>query len=614
MNGTALRRALLAYLLLLVPAAWLAGRYDRYIIDGDAVAYMDIADLLHAHHWAGAVNGYWHPLYPAILWFAQVVFHPTRMTELGAYIAINVLIFFAQVAAMLAFTTAIVRLRDRMNPGTQALLSVNALRLLGLGLLVISLQRELSLGRVRPDALLQALILSGLAMLLQALATESMIFAPMMGLFFGLAYLTKSFAFLFALLSIAALVLFQWLVQKRKVPRVVLGGVLAAVVFGMIAGPYIAALSKQKHRFDFGDSGNLNYAWYVGGTEKMHLEPWMTSSFGSAKVNLIHPEQQLLARPGIYSYKALQYGTYPPWFDTTFFNERIVPHMTLRGLAVRDARNAVLVVRYLFNHPEPLILLALLLLAGASLRRGLRVWFWLPPVVLGTLLWIIYGMVNVEERYVTVGYLAILLPLFAALQPRQDDAPAQSFLAGLSGDRMRTAASALVVLLAFLALGETFRIAAEERRNESVAGQHAGWYNPQIFQSAQALNALGVKPGDEIGCVGTTACLYDNYWARLAGVRVLTEVYAPAPRHLIRQLQSLPNLSQVYNTVRAQGARVLVGYFDPGEMDPAVNPAAGRWIRLGETNFYALPLNLQDTSMPQQPAVTFSGAAEGSKP
>lgn len=614
MNGTALRRALLAYLLLLVPAAWLAGRYDRYIIDGDAVAYMDIADLLHAHHWAGAVNGYWHPLYPAILWFAQVVFHPTRMTELGAYIAINVLIFFAQVAAMLAFTTAIVRLRDRMNPGTQALLSVNALRLLGLGLLVISLQRELSLGRVRPDALLQALILSGLAMLLQALATESMIFAPMMGLFFGLAYLTKSFAFLFALLSIAALVLFQWLVQKRKVPRVVLGGVLAAVVFGMIAGPYIAALSKQKHRFDFGDSGNLNYAWYVGGTEKMHLEPWMTSSFGSAKVNLIHPEQQLLARPGIYSYKALQYGTYPPWFDTTFFNERIVPHMTLRGLAVRDARNAVLVVRYLFNHPEPLILLALLLLAGASLRRGLRVWFWLPPVVLGTLLWIIYGMVNVEERYVTVGYLAILLPLFAALQPRQDDAPAQSFLAGLSGDRMRTAASALVVLLAFLALGETFRIAAEERRNESVAGQHAGWYNPQIFQSAQALNALGVKPGDEIGCVGTTACLYDNYWARLAGVRVLTEVYAPAPRHLIRQLQSLPNLSQVYNTVRAQGARVLVGYFDPGEMDPAVNPAASRWIRLGETNFYALPLNLQDTSMPQQPAVTFSGAAEGSKP
>jgi hypothetical protein len=28
---------------------------------------MDIADLLHAHHWAGVVNGYWHPLYPALL-------------------------------------------------------------------------------------------------------------------------------------------------------------------------------------------------------------------------------------------------------------------------------------------------------------------------------------------------------------------------------------------------------------------------------------------------------------------------------------------------------------------------------------------------------------------
>jgi hypothetical protein len=36
-------------------------------VGGDAVAYMDIADLLHAHHWAGVVNGYWHPLYPALL-------------------------------------------------------------------------------------------------------------------------------------------------------------------------------------------------------------------------------------------------------------------------------------------------------------------------------------------------------------------------------------------------------------------------------------------------------------------------------------------------------------------------------------------------------------------
>lgn len=600
MNAPQLRRVLLGYLALLVPAAWLAGRYEHYIIDGDAVAYMDIADLLHAHHWAGAVNGYWHPLYPAMLWLAQVLFHPTRLDEVGAYIGINVFIFFLQVAAMLAFTTALIRLRERTGGAAAALLSPNAVRLLGVGLLLISLQRELSPGRVRPDALLQALILAGLAMLLLTLASGRLRYAPPVGIFFGLAYLAKSFAFVFALLSIILMVLFLWIFLKHSLRRAAVCGALALVAFLAIAGPYVAALSHQKHRFDFGDSGSLNYAWYVGGTEKMHLEPWMTSSFGSAKVHLLHPEQQLLAQPGVYSYKALAYGTYPPWFDTTFFNERIIPHMTLRGLAVRDERNLILVFRYIGNHPEPIILMVLMLCAGATLRSQWSTWFWLPPVALGIALWIIYGMVNVEERYVTVGYLAVLLPLFAALGVPRPEAARRGWFPHLSAEAARIAAASLVVLLAFLTLGETFRLSAEARRNALVAGLPSTWYNPQIYGAAHALPALGVHPGDEIACVGTTACLYDNYWARLAGVRVLTEVYEPDPNHLIQQLQATPNLAQVYATVRGQGARVLVGYFDSGAMNSAI-PAAAGWQRLGQTNFYALPLLTQNAGTEARP-------------
>ena len=42
---------------------------------------------------------------------------------------------------------------------------------------------------IRPDALLQALMLAAFAMLLQSFASESL-YAPAMGFFFGLAYLT----------------------------------------------------------------------------------------------------------------------------------------------------------------------------------------------------------------------------------------------------------------------------------------------------------------------------------------------------------------------------------------------------------------------------------------
>jgi hypothetical protein len=414
-----------------------------------------------------------------------------------------------------------------------------------------------------------------------------LIFAPLMGLFFGLAYLTKSFAFLLALLAIAALMLFQWIVQKRPLTQVFASGALALVVFGAVAGPYVAALSKQKHRFDFGDSGSLNYAWYVGGTEKMHLEPWMTSQYGSAKVDLVHPEQQLLASPGIYSYKQHALGAYPAWFDPTYFNDRIVPHVNLGQLAKRDERNVVLVFRYLLNHPEPLILLTLLLFAGARLRLRETRFLW-PSIGLGMAIWFLYGLVNVEERYVTVAYFAVLLPVFAALELRAEtDARPRIVPAGA----LRSSAGVLVVLLAFLVLGETLRTALQNRREQSVAKLAHGWYSPQIFGAAAGLRAIGVRPGDEIACVGTTACLYDNYWARLAGVRILTEMYEPDPKHLIDQLGTLPNREQAYGVVRAQGAKVLVGHFDPGEMN-AAHPASVGWVRLGETEFYALPLNL----------------------
>lgn len=599
MSPSRLRRLLIVYVLLLVPIGWLATKYEPFQVDGDAVSYMDIADLLHAHHWAGAVNGYWHPLYPALLACAQAVLHPTRWNELGAYYVANYAVFLLQIAAMLLFVFALAKLRARMiahGGTTDPLLSRTALSLIGLALVVIAAQRELSMGKIRPDALLQGLMLLAFAMLMQALATESLVYAPLMGLFFGLAYLTKSFAFVIALLSIAVMVVFQAWVQRRKLPRVIAGGALALVVFGAVAGPYVAALSKQKGRFDFGDSGALNYAWYSGGVEKMHLEPWMKSSFGPATVKLVHPEKQLLTSPGIYSYRAEPYGTYPDWFDTTFFNERVVPHLNPPVLLRRDARNAVLVVRYLFDHPEAWVLLIVLFLCGARLYVGRwrREWFWVPIGLIGLAMWVLYGLVNIEERYVTLAYLVVVLPVFAMLRvPGPQEAP-EPTPGTVSPSRMwgtRIFAGGLAGLLALLAMGESVRIAFEQRREE--AGLPQPWYNGEMFGAAQGLDAMGVHAGDEIACMGAMACLNQNYWARLAGVRVLTEVYNPNA-NLFQQWAGLPNRQQVLNVLKQQGAKVLVAQFDPGEVS-ADSPAAAGWVRLGDTALFALPLTLHDS-------------------
>src|SRR5215472_2457419 len=127
MSQSRLRKLLIVYLLLLVPIGWLAMKYEPFLLDGDAVSYMDLADLLHAHRWAGAVNGYWHPLYPTVLAAAQVLFHPTRWNEIPAYYAANYGIFLLELVAMVAFVYALDRLRGRApNNSASPLLSREA--------------------------------------------------------------------------------------------------------------------------------------------------------------------------------------------------------------------------------------------------------------------------------------------------------------------------------------------------------------------------------------------------------------------------------------------------------------------------------------------------------
>jgi hypothetical protein len=104
---------------------------------------------------------------------------------------------------------------------------------------------------------------------------------------------------------------------------------------------------------------------------------------------------------------------------------------------------------------------------------------------------------------------------------------------------------------------------------------------------------MGVKPGDTVACVGSKACLADFYWARLANVRILAEIYNPTTPNAVF-LASLPNQAEVMDTVRAQGVKVLVGDFEnaPPPSD------SQEWQRLGTTNLYALPLNLPPGPIP----------------
>ncbi len=86
-------------------------RYDPYMMDGDGVAFLDIAQYLRTGHAALAINGYWNPGYPAVLALAESLTHPTLWREFVVVRYANVVIFaFAAACCLL--------LHDRPQPGS----------------------------------------------------------------------------------------------------------------------------------------------------------------------------------------------------------------------------------------------------------------------------------------------------------------------------------------------------------------------------------------------------------------------------------------------------------------------------------------------------------------
>ena len=215
--STLLRRFFPFYCVLAALVTFGYALYDSYQLDGDAVAYMDIGDYLRAHQWWGIVNGYWHPMYPAFLSLGHALLHATLATELRAYYFVNFGIFLLGMLAVVSFADAYpVETRD-----SEFELSAGPLRAAVPGAGVAG-DREPARAFAGQGAAGRAA--AGVSVLRAGRAVAASGDGPralcrVMGLALGCAYLTKSFAFVVAFLSIGVLVAFRWLWLKQKLAR-----------------------------------------------------------------------------------------------------------------------------------------------------------------------------------------------------------------------------------------------------------------------------------------------------------------------------------------------------------------------------------------------------------
>ncbi|MFC6646090.1 hypothetical protein ACFQBQ_10960 [Granulicella cerasi] len=549
---------------------------DAYVMDGDGTAFMDIAAGLVSGHSHLAINGYWNPGYPALLAIGRKLAHATFSSEYMVARWTNVFIFSATLFISIFFVSMLARLRQRFAPvDSVPALSERTLQLLALSLLGMSAGRELPITAVRADTLLLALLLLAAALVMRLLTEAELWIYPALGLVLGLAFLTKSFAFLPSVLLLVAL--FIAAVVRRKssaTQRVLPVGVIAAgALFALTAGPYIAAISHQLGHFSTGDSARMNYSFFVDQTPRWH--EWFHHDLGHAGGTFVHPEEAVMSTPPVFSYAAHPVGTYPLWFAPAYWTLGLKPNVWPHGHVVRLVRCSELLVRFLLARPEPFVLLfALLLAGGARWPASRQGWSWAAmPGLWGLLMLGIYYPVDLQDRYLTAPFLLVVLTLFAVLrQSKPDEA------------RPFSASFALVVLFAGLIAAQAVTYQLETRRENSVRGISHG-RDTEVIPAGDALVAMGIQPGDNVACFGGKACYLDHYWARVAGAQILEEVESPDDQPALPYWKTLNNTAAVQAKLHELGARVLVARFP----EVAAKPAG--WVQLGHTEFFALPLD-----------------------
>ena len=112
-----------------------------------------------------------------------------------------------------------------------------------------------------------------------------------------------------------------------SIPKARLKLLAAVLAFAVISGPWILLLSRSKGRVTFGDSGKLAYISAMSTAWKSGFKGFSTAQ----GPNIPHPIAILGTHPETLGFAKPVSGTFPPWYDSTYWEEGDEAHFSLRN-------------------------------------------------------------------------------------------------------------------------------------------------------------------------------------------------------------------------------------------------------------------------------------------
>jgi hypothetical protein len=535
---------------------------QRFVLDGDTVSYLDMGDAYLRGDWKQAINGYWSPLYSLLITIPQHLFHIPKYWESTAVQMVNWLCFLFVLACFEHFLSVLIY--RRFPPASEIerkMLPDWAVRSIGYAIFLFStvvwLPRELG----TPDLCVEGLVFLIFACVIKLRTGNARwIWFATLGLLLGAGYLTKA-----AMFPMAFVFLATGFAAGGRTKRAAAGTILALFLFAVISAPMIYALSKEKGRLTFGDSAKINYAMHVNGLP--HFFHWQGAEPGGGFP--LHPTRKLLDNPPLYEFGTPVAGSYPPWYDPSYWWDGVTIHVhPWEQIRVLE-RNLRFYCRMAGQQGEfPTALLAFCLLASSiwtCVRTIGKQWHLWVPALVGLLM---YAAVVVETRYIEAYWIVLWVCLFSGLSI-PDWTDSREFIRGVT--------SALVIVTGARAASGAITGLHEVKQ---VTGASAT--NPYA-DVADSLNRMGIRPGDKVASIVVS---FDTYWARLADVTIVSEI----PESGCSMFwESGPEAKEkVYEVISNTGAKAIVSNTVPQGLQPP------GWRRIGETGdfyVYLLPAN-----------------------
>jgi hypothetical protein len=543
-------------LVLGVVQAWLG----RYSMQPDGVSYLDVGDSFFRRDWTNALNGWWSPLYPWTLGTVLGIVKPSAQWEFPWVQVVNFGFFvFALIAFRFLLHATLGWMRRRKSENNDDGVAESAFILLAYSIFLWVALELVTVYDVSPDMLVMAFYCLASGLLLRLSESEKTRDFLFFGLVLGLGYWAK--AILFPLGVATLIASYFWRRSRFGWGR---GIWLATLTFVCVCSPLVLLLSHKAAHFTFGDSGRVNYAWYV--SPRTFLRNWQGEIPGSGKP--VHSTRQLLQYPPLFEFDGPVVGTYPPWTDPSYWNEGLQWHFelkpqleVLRGTVPSEMRVLI------SERPELLTgIISLALFSGqAWLVELCQLWPLLSVSLLGMGL---YLPLVENDRYLG-GYVLVL------------------FLLLVSGVRLRpelqrSAFYVVVAVFTVMMIGTldyTVRIATNHL---AIPGVGPDSQRQEII-AAQQLGRMGLQAGDKVAVIGDGT---GAYWARLGKFRIVAEIMSA--NHGSTQFWNAPQEVQqsVYETFARTQAKAIVSICPAC---PSSSPAG--WEKINGTQYCIHRLN-----------------------